>query len=277
MLLSALLGIIGAGSLVYGLWARGKKPLWANWFMLAGVILFCGGALFGVAAWGFQVVPSERPQQLAAINHATQAPQDIAASPLQPTDFVEVWDAWPTPTPDSLPDYPIPEPPEHLNQGADGNEPDSSAMTRILIPAMGLDTVVKYVPFDSSTWLIGGLKQEVAWMGDTSWPGLGSNTGLAGHVDLANGDSGPFWNLGDLKPGDRVSVFTERSQYTYQVRESRIVPDSDLSVIEPSEKPQLTLITCTGWDAELKLYLLRLVVFADLIEVMPLNETALKP
>ncbi len=199
MLLSALLGLVGAGSLVYGLWARGKKPLWANWFMLAGVILFCGGALFGVAAWGFQVVPSERPQQLAAINHATQAPQDIAPAPLQPTDFVEVWDAWPTPTPESLPDYPIPEPPEHLNQGADGNEPDSSAMTRILIPAMGLDTVVKYVPFDSSTWLIGGLKQEVAWMGDTSWPGLGSNTGLAGHVDLANGDSGPFWNLGDLK------------------------------------------------------------------------------
>ena len=243
--------------------------------MLAGVILLCGGALFGAAAWGFQSIPDQRPQELAAVSHATQAPEENPPALAQPTDFVEVWDAWPTPTPNSLPDYPIPEPPEHLKQGADGNEPDSSAMTRINIPAMGLDTVVKYVPFDLSSWLIGGLKQEVAWMGDTSWPGLGSNTGLAGHVDLANGDSGPFWNLGDLKAGDQVTVFTEHSQYTYQVRESRIVPDLDLSVIEPTEKPQLTLITCAGWDAELKLYLLRLVVFADLVEVKPLNETAL--
>ncbi|HSQ26666.1 MAG TPA: sortase [Anaerolineales bacterium] len=274
-LLAGTLALLGAGALVYGIWARKKKPLWANWFMLAGVILLCGGALFGAAAWGFQSIPDQRPQELAAVSHVTQAPEVNPPALAQPTDFVEVWDAWPTPTPNSLPDYPIPDPPEHLMQGADGNEPDSSDMTRITIPAMGLDTVVKYVPFDSSSWLIGGLKQEVAWMGDTSWPGLGSNTGLAGHVDLANGDSGPFWNLGDLKAGDQVTVFTEHNQYTYMVRDSRIVPDSDLSVIEPTEKPQLTLITCAGWDAELKLYLLRLVVFADLVEVKPLNETAL--
>ncbi len=274
-LLAGLLGMLGLAALAYGAVARGKKSLWANWFMLAGLILLCGGALFGVAAWGFQAVPSETPQELAAISHATRAPESNLILPAQPTDFVEVWDAWPTPTPQSLPDYPIPEPPDHLNQGPNGNEADSSAMTRIIIPAMGLDTVVKYVPLDNSGWLIGGLKQEVAWMGDTSWPGLGSNTGLAGHVDLANGDSGPFWNLGDLKAGDSVTVHTEQNLYTYLVRESKIVPDSDLSVIEPTDKPQLTLITCTGWDNDLRLYLLRLVVFADLVDVKPLNEAAL--
>jgi sortase A len=239
------------------------------------VILLCGGALFGAAAWGFQTPPGKAPQQLAAISHATQAPHSPTQALPQPTDFVEVWDDWMVSTPESLPNFPIPEPPEHLNQGPNGNEADSSAMTRILIPAMGLDTVVKYVPFDSSTWLIGGLKQEVAWMGDTSWPGLGSNTGLAGHVDLVNGDSGPFWNLSELKAGDQVTVYTERNQYSYLVRESRIVPDSEMSVIEPTEKPQLTLITCVGWDADLRLYLQRLVVFADLAEVKPLTETAL--
>jgi len=36
-----------------------------------------------------------------------------------------------------------------------------------------MDTVVKYVPYDGLTWLIAGLQQEIAWMGDTSWPGLG--------------------------------------------------------------------------------------------------------
>lgn len=276
MLLAGLSGLLGLAALGYGIWSQGKKSLWANWFMLTGLILLCGGALFGVAAWGFQVKPSERPQELAAISHAAQTPQSHASLPAQPTDFVEVW-GWPTPTPQSLPDYPIPEPPGRLNQGPNGSEADSSAVTRIVIPAMGLDTVVKYVPFDSSTWLIGGLKQEVAWMGDTSWPGLGSNTGLAGHVDLANGDSGPFWNLADLKAGDAVTVFTERNQYTYLVRESRIVADSDLSVIAPTEKPQLTLITCAGWDNTLRLYLLRLVVFADLADIKPANEAALNP
>lgn len=277
LILAGIFALLGLACLGYGIWARKQKPAWANWFMLTGVILMCGGGLFGVAAYGFQIIPSQAPQQLAAVSHATQAPENRIILPAQPTDFVEVWNSWPTPTPESLPDYAIPEPPEHLNQGPDGNEPDSSAMTRIIIPTMGLDTVVKYVPLDNSGWLIGGLKQEVAWMGDTSWPGLGSNTGLAGHVDLANGDSGPFWNLGDLKPGDKISVFTEHNQYIYTMRDSRIVPDSDLSVISPSDEPQLTLITCAGWDPELKLYLLRLVVFAGLEEIKPLPETAMNP
>ncbi len=275
ILLSTILGLLGAGSLAYSVYAKKKQPLWANWFLVAGVILFCGGALFGVAAWGFQSLPTQEPQQLSAISHATQAPENAANPQSQPTDFVEIWGSWATPTPDSLPDYAIPAPPDDLNQGPYGNEPDSSAITRILIPRMGLDTVVKYVPYDGSSWLIGGLKQEIAWMGDTSWPGLGGNTGLAGHVDLANGDSGPFWNLADLKPGDQITVWTELNKYIYTMREFRIVGDSDLSVIEPTTNPQLTLITCAGWDPDLRLYLERMVVFADLVKVEPLSTSAL--
>ena len=270
----ALLGLLGIAALGYGLWARRAKPLWANWFVIAGLILLSGGALFGAAAWGLQSTPPPQPQELAVVKRATPVVESYAPPQPKATDFVELLAVWPTPTPDTLPDYPIPAPPEHLNEGPDGNAPDASAMTRILIPNMGLDTVVKYVPYNGSSWLIGGLKQEIAWMGETSWPGLGSNTGLAGHVDLANGDSGPFWNLSDLKAGDQITVFTERNRYVYQMREAKIVPDSDLSVIEPTEKPQLTLITCTGWDAELRLYLQRLVVYADLVAVEALEQTA---
>jgi sortase A len=129
---------------------------------------------------------------------------------------------------------------------------------------------VKYVPYSGSTWLISGLKQEIAWMGNTSWPGLGSNTGLAGHVDLATGERGPFWNLKNLKTGDEVIVQTQKKVYTYRVREQQVVNDTDMSVVQPSDKPQLTLITCTGWDTNLRLYLKRLVVYADLLKVSPL-------
>jgi LPXTG-site transpeptidase (sortase) family protein len=175
----------------------------------------------------------------------------------------------PTPTPVDLPDYDIPIPTWMPDTGPDGGSPDSSAITRLVISKMGLDTVVKYVPFSGGTWLISGLKQEIAWMGDTSWPGLGGNTGLAGHVDLVTGAKGPFWNLKDLKRGDEITVYTEKNIYTYQVREQTVVEDYDLSVIQPTDKPQLTLITCTIWDPDLRMYLKRLVVYADLVNVHP--------
>lgn len=170
-------------------------------------------------------------------------------------------------TPSSLPDYAIPSPTSQPPSGPDGGPPDASAVTRIVIPAMNLDTVVKFVPFSGKTWLIGGLKQEVAWMGDTSWPGLGGNTGLAGHIDLADGSAGPFWNLGQLKNGDEVRLYAGGRVYIYRVRGKVDVDESDLSVIEPSDHPQVTLITCSGWDSAVRAYLRRLVVFADFVAV----------
>jgi CheY-like chemotaxis protein len=93
---------------------------------------------------------------------------------------------------------------------------------RIVIPGLLLDTIVKYVPYDGYSWMINGLRDEVAWMGNTSWPGLGSNTGLAGHVTVAGYGDGPFRHLDELLPGDVVVLYTEKNSYTYHVRESRI-------------------------------------------------------
>ncbi len=180
----------------------------------------------------------------------------------------------PTPTPSTLPDFPVPTPPALASVGLDGGEPDNSSIKRLVIPLLGLDAIVKYVPFNGSTWLISGLKQEIAWMGDTSWPGLGSNTALAGHVDLVTGEKGPFWNLRVLKTGDEVQVYTEKKLYTYRVKEQTTVEDTDLTVIQPNEKPVVTLITCTGWDNELRVYLKRLVVQAELIQVKPLVQSS---
>ena len=177
----------------------------------------------------------------------------------------------PTATPLYLPEFDIPTPTSLPLTGPGGGSPDSSAATRLVIPKMGLDTIIKYVPYSGSTWLISGLKQEIAWMGDTSWPGLGGNTGLAGHVDLVTGAKGPFWNLKDLKKGDEITLYTQKNIYTYQVRTQTVVADDDLSVIQPTDKPQITLITCTIWDPELRMYLKRLVVYADLLNVRPLT------
>ncbi|MCI0519543.1 MAG: sortase, partial [Chloroflexi bacterium] len=142
-------------------------------------------------------------------------------------------------------------------------------------PTIGLDTIVKYVPFDGLTWLIAGLQQEVAWMGETSWPGLGGNTALAGHVSLRTGDDGPFRHLDKLQTGDAVLVYTEENEYIYRVRERVITEDTNLSVLAQTTGNQLTLITCTNWDGILGIYRDRLVVYADLEKVTPLDAQAL--
>lgn len=164
----------------------------------------------------------------------------------------------------TLPSFPIPTPVLTATQQPGEKPVDASPVTRIVIPAIGLDAIVKYVPFDGWSWYITGLREEVAWLGDTSWPGLGGNTALAAHVTVAGLGDGPFRWLGKLKVGDIVRVYTERAVYTYEINDQIIVEDTEMGVVEQTVNPRLTLITCTGWDTELKLYRYRRVVSANL-------------
>jgi len=297
-LLVLLLGLL---ALLGSFLIRLRHPLRGGGTARLGLLLILLGVVFSVAGWAFNSSGEAQPPQLSMLAGAkpalatrmpptatpTNRPTDTqttaelqppptdteAPAPILPTvtiDLSDLVDFHPTPTPNALPSYPIPTPTAYPTRGPGGVEPDASAATRLLIPSIGLDTVIKYVPFNGDTWLIGGLKQEIAWMGNTSWPGLGGNTGLAGHVDLADGSAGPFWKLKDLKPGDKVIVYTQKNILTYTVSEQRVVEDYDLSVVAPSEQPQITLITCTAWDNELRTYLKRLVVFASLLNVQPL-------
>ena len=170
----------------------------------------------------------------------------------------------------TLPDYPIPTPVLSATPAQGEPEIDTSPVVRIVIPGLLLDTEVKYVPYDGFTWLIDGLRGEVAWLGNTSWPGLGSNTVLAGHVTVSGLGNGPFRYLENLKEGDQVKVYTEENEYVYTMREQVTVNETDLGVLLPTTQSQLTLITCTGWDEELEIYRFRRVVFADLLRTDPI-------
>jgi LPXTG-site transpeptidase (sortase) family protein len=266
---AALLAIMGLAALGYSAWAKSHNPEWSTWFLSTGLIL-CGVAVaFGLAAWGLSTYATAQNRSLASIPGGA-SPTSSPVGRFIPQDVGDTWlpgDA--TPEPETLPDYPIPTPTIQVTPGPNDKPPDISPANRIVIPNLNVDTVVKYVPYDGLTWLIGGLKQEVAWMGNTSWPGLGSNTALAGHVTLRTGDEGPFRNLADLMVGDEVTVYTDLNVYTYRVREKQAVDGQDLSVINPSKDPQITLITCTDWDPKQKIYVNRLIVYADLVEVKP--------
>jgi LPXTG-site transpeptidase (sortase) family protein len=212
---------------------------------------------------------------------------EISAQMAVETDTGRITAATPTPNPfsvhptyefselviETLPAFTIPIPEVTASPVPGDPEPDISPIRRIRIPSIEVDTVVAYVPFEENTWLIQGLREEIAWMGDTSWPGLGGNTGLAGHVTVRGLGPGPFWNLNSLSRGDSVILYTEKNAYFYTVRDHRIVEEWDLSVIDPTSDPQITLITCLDWDEQQRVYLKRLVVFADLLRVDPLAIT----
>jgi len=269
----ALLALLSLAAFTFGLLTRNQNPAFAGWGMRMGLLLVGAAAVFGLAAW---VLQGPWPNYLTALisptASITEAPR--GGPGVQPTVY-----AWLPPSQlpgayETLPDYPIPTPSIQPIPGEPEKPADTSAAERIIIPALDLDTEVKYVPFDGISWLIDGLKQEVAWLGNTSWPGLGGNTALAGHVTLFNGQAGPFRYLSELRQGDEIWLYTGENIYYYQARDLRVVADSDMSVVEPSDRPQLTLITCTGWDANARFYLQRLVVFADLVKTRPLRTGA---
>jgi len=269
LIAAILLGMTGLMGLSYGLLNRSKQPEWARWSIHMGVMFASAAILFGLAASGLKHLAARKLQADLLIAVKSSASVKATATPGEDPGWVGLL---PTEEPETLPDYPIPTPTVQPAPDSSGNPPDTSPIVRIVLPALGVDTVVKYVPYDGLTWLIAGLQQEVAWMGNTSWPGLGGNTGLAGHVTLRNGTDGPFRNLDLLQPEDEVILYTENNVYTYRVREKRVVSEADLSVLEPRDQAQITLITCTNWDAAAGLYRERLVVFADLIDVRSVRE-----
>lgn len=248
--------------LLLGLYHHGKKGRYVL-RALRVLTLLAAITLFITACVREQVTPvSERAVQnttAAIVNTATPTP---SLMPYMPAHFFS--------TPEAivrLPKYPIPSPTLVNTPAPDEPPPDTTAVERITIPAINIDTVVAYVPYDGLTWMIEGLREEVAWMGNTSWPGLGSNTVLAGHVTVRDLGDGPFRYLEQLENGDLVNVFTQENIYTYKVLEQLVVEDTDMGVTLPTVNSQLTLITCTGWDSEVEIYRYRRVVVAELVQV----------
>jgi len=260
----------GSGLLLVGLALHSHKPRRAVWLLIPGVLLV------GVACSLLFPSPQtpetqEATGEIEAINRATSTAIEVPVQPTEPVvQFEQPYLADPNePVPETLPDFPVPAPANLPESVPGGHTPDPSPANRLVIPKIGLDTVIKYVPFSDYTWLIAGLRQEIAWMGETSYPGLGGNTGLAGHLNLPDGTAGPFFNLWKLKAGDQVIVYTDESKLTYRVRGSQQVAAADTSIIRQGDDPQLTLITCAGWSDRLRIFTQRLAVYADLIQSEP--------
>ncbi|HEX5691177.1 MAG TPA: sortase, partial [Roseiflexaceae bacterium] len=131
--------------------------------------------------------------------------------------------------------------------------------TQLQIPAISLDTPVKEVFVVNDEWEVA--EYAAGFLHATAFPGEG-NTVLAGHAGIRGA---VFQDLGALNPGDDVFIDAGGWRYHYRVRESKNVWPEQVEVLDPSDTPVLTMLTCTNWDTQ------RLVVLADLIESKPLT------
>jgi sortase A len=64
------------------------------------------------------------------------------------------------------------------------------------------------------------------------------NVGIAGHRD------GLLRALKDVEVGDTIELVTRRGARAYRITELTIVDPTDVSVLDPTEQPSITLVTC---------------------------------
>ncbi len=110
------------------------------------------------------------------------------------------------------------------------------------------------------------LKRGVGHHTSTALPNPESgNIVLSGHRWLpgSNPANTVFRHLDKLSVGDDITIMYEGKEYLYRVRESKTVSDDAVEILDQTDKPQLTLYTCTPIFTALK----RLVYVADLIDV----------
>lgn len=110
-----------------------------------------------------------------------------------------------------------------------GDEP----IGRLLAPRLRLAVVVAEGVSDST------LRRAVGHIPGTAMPWEAEgNVGLAAHRDTF------FRRLKDVRVGDELRLVTPRGQFEYVVRTLHVVDPDRADLLEPGDRPVLTLVTC---------------------------------
>ena len=142
---------------------------------------------------------------------------------------------------------PVAQPAPHIDPPAVG-----SPVGTITIPAIDLSMVVVEGTGDAQ------LQTGPGHYPGTPLPGERGNSAIAGHRTTY---LHPFYNLNELVPGDPITIVTLQGIFLYHVTGSLAVSPTDVSVIDQTRTPTLTLTTCNPRYSASQ----RLVVHASLV------------
>jgi sortase A len=134
-----------------------------------------------------------------------------------------------------------------------GQTPEGDALTRIVIPSIGVNTVVVEGTGPSA------LRAGAGHYPNTPLPGEEGNVAIAGHRTTYGK---PFADLDHLKPGDEIVLETPIGKNVYKVsRDPFVVPATQWDVISQTPGHTLTLTTCHPKGSAKQ----RLVVKAEMV------------
>lgn len=128
------------------------------------------------------------------------------------------------------------------------------------IPRIGITTPVRPVAsvVEGDRWYWPVPSDAAGHLLGSANPGEPGNIAITGHVDTRSGP-GVFARLAELRPGDTVIVRSADGEFVYQVIETFVIPEDDVTVLRQTGSELLTLITCVPDGV----YALRLVVRAQ--------------
>ena len=108
----------------------------------------------------------------------------------------------------------------------------AGALGRLRSERIGLDVMVA-AGVDRAT-----LDRAAGWIPGTAQLDEAGNVGLAAHRDTF------FRPLRDIRKGDELELETLKGRYRYRVESLSVVEPDNVTPLEPTSEPALTLVTC---------------------------------
>lgn len=133
-----------------------------------------------------------------------------------------------------------------LSQNSQTNIPfdiENSKEFRIIISKIDVNEIVYE-----------GIDEEILNKGPGHFPGTAlpedkkGNVVISGHSAQTKEHDNPFARVDELEKGDLIQLTKDGNLYEYKVTQTEIVASTEMSVIKPTKKPTLTLITCIKPD-----------------------------
>lgn len=220
------------------------------------LLLFELGAVAGLA-WvlitGFTAVTELNREVAEALGNSTASPTPLITAVVLPSGH----------TPPTSPGGARPneaEIPEHLRPMVQSSVP-------LAIPTSGPGQAQSlHLPaiWNSPAPIVQGdgweqLKKGVGQNIGSANPGQAGNMVLSAHNDIF-GEL--FRHLDQLNPGDEIVVSTGLRDYTYRVTGTRVVEPTEVSVMNPTSKATVTLISCYPYLVDNR----RIVVTGELVD-----------
>jgi len=144
---------------------------------------------------------------------------------------------------------------------------------RLIIPKINVNVPVNYDVTPDQASQLKAMENGVAYFGipgANSKPGQIGNTVISGHSSNDFLDGGKykfvFALLERLKEGDVFYLHYEGTRYTYTVTRTQVVKPTEVgALVYETDKPEVTLITCTPLGTALN----RLLVTAEQVSLSP--------